>query len=349
MNNIENFIVDWKEPIRNVIKKMDMCGFGFMAVYKETEIYGILTDGDFRRAILNGVSLDDSVYSICNLTYHSLEKGYSESDLENLFREKPIKQIPIISGKKLIDVIFRDDVNRHRNNGKKENIKNPVIIIAGGNGTRLEPFTKIFPKPLLPVSDKTIIELIIDRFREYSINKFYVSVFYKKELIKAYFADKNPDYSLKYIEEDKPLGTAGCLYKLKNHFDKPFFVSNCDILIDDNYQDIITFHKEKNNLITIVSSLQHHTIPYGICEIDEDGFLTNINEKPKMDFLVNTGFYFMEPECLNYIPENSYYDMTNLIDDLMKDNQRVGIYPISDKKWIDIGLLDSYQKLLSSN
>jgi dTDP-glucose pyrophosphorylase len=347
MKDINNILVQIDIPIRQAVETMDKYGLGFIAcVDKEFNVKGVLTDGDFRRAILKGVQLDQTVSDICNKKFISLGENYTFEQVDKLFKEKPIKFIPIISDGKIIDIIFFEKYNQRRRLKPQVSLDNPVVIMAGGNGTRLDPFTKVFPKPLLPVSDKTIIEVIIDKFVNYKIKDFYVSVFYKKELIKTYFKDRNPDYNISYIEEDKPLGTAGCLYKLCSVFNKPFFVSNCDIIIDDNYNDIYNYHKEKENAVTIVSSLQHHTIPYGICEVDNDGFLTNINEKPQMDFLVNTGFYLLNPECLEYIPKNTFFDMTDLIQALMKDNKKVGVYPVSDQKWVDIGLLDGYRKML---
>jgi len=170
--------------------------------------------------------------------------------------------------------------------------------MAGGEGTRLYPFTKILPKPLVPIGDKPILEIIINRFYEYGCTNFNLSVNYKSNIIKAYFSDFKHNYKINYIHEKKPLGTAGSLHILQNRIRKTFFVSNCDILIDADYADILKFHKQSKNKITLVTSMKHFTIPYGICEIGDGGALKNINEKPEQDLLVNTGLYVLEPEVL---------------------------------------------------
>jgi NDP-sugar pyrophosphorylase family protein len=211
---------------------------------------------------------------------------------------------------------------------------------------RLNPFTKILPKPLMPIGEKPIIEIIINRFFDYGCKDFYLSLNYKSNIIKAYFSDFEHEYKINYILENKPLGTAGSLHLLKNMIKKTFFVSNCDILIEADYADILKFHYQRKNKITLVSSMKNFTIPYGVCEIQNGGILKNIREKPEYDFLVNTGMYVVEAAVLADIPKNQFYNITELINDYLKKGEKVGVYPVSEKSWIDMGQFEALQETL---
>lgn len=219
--------------------------------------------------------------------------------------------------------------------------------MAGGEGSRLAPFTKILPKPLMPIGDKPIIEIIIGRFMDFGCNDFYLSLHYKANIIKAYFKDFEHQYKITYIEEEKPLGTAGSLLFLKDHIKKTFFVSNCDILIEADYADILKFHNRKKNKMTLVSSMKNFTIPYGVCEIENGGILKDIKEKPEFDFFVNTGMYVLDKAVLGDIPKNKLYNMTDLISDYLKKGEKIGVYPVSEKSWLDMGQLEALQEMLN--
>ena len=178
-----------------------------------------------------------------------------------------------------------------------------TTIEAGGKGTRLEPFTKILPKPLVPIHEKPVIEHIIERFTDVGINEFILSVNYKARIMKAFFEELDHDYLIKFVEEEKPLGTAGSLKLLEAKINKPFMMTNCDIIIKTDYPDLYSFHEENNYEITLVASMKNYTIPYGTCELNSDGYLSNINEKPQYDFLINTGLYVLNPSVLKLIPK----------------------------------------------
>ena len=218
--------------------------------------------------------------------------------------------------------------------------------MAGGKGTRLEPFTRILPKPPIPIGNKPIIEIIIDKFREYRIDRFYLTVNFKSKMIKSYFDELSPDYSLHYLEESKPLGTSGSLKYLEGQISETFMVSNCDIIIDADYNEMVKYHREQGNLITMVASLKHYHIPYGICEIENGGTLKGIKEKPEYGFLVNTGMYVVEPKALNYLKKDEPLDFTQLIELIQKDGQKVGVFPVSEKSWLDTGEWEEYKKSL---
>jgi NDP-sugar pyrophosphorylase family protein len=198
----------------------------------------------------------------------------------------------------------------------------------------------------MPIGDKPIIEMIVNKFFDHGCKRFYLSLNYKSNLIKAYFSDFEHEYKIDYILEEKPLGTAGSLHFLRNTIKKTFFVSNCDILIEADYSDILEFHLRKKNKITLVSSMKNFTIPYGVCKILNGGVLKNISEKPEYDFLVNTGMYILEPAVLSDVPKNRFYNITELINDYLKKGERVGVYPVSEKSWLDTGQFELLQQAL---
>ena len=343
MQNINDIIVAHNISLKEAFKALDSGGVGIVLVVdEENTLYGIMTDGDFRRAILASISLETPVKDICNSNYSYLDHTYDDSDIKRLFENPKIRHIPIVKSNEVVDLILRHDFYGLHTKIITSSIDTSVVIMAGGKGTRLDPFTRILPKPLLPIGDKTILETIIEKFVQYSVDQFYLTLNYKSNIIKAYFDDLNPEYSLTYINEDKPLGTAGALKFLEEKINKPFIVTNCDILIDANYADLVKHHNKKNNDITIVASLKHYNIPYGICEIENGGELKGITEKPEYSFLVNTGMYVLNPSALSQIPSNQLFHATDLVDKVKLNGGKVGIYPINEKAWMDTGEWDEY-------
>ena len=349
MKDISEYQISKNSSIRYAIKKLDKGGIGFITVIDDNnKVIGILTDGDFRRAVLDRIELTTPVEKIANNNFIFLRKHYNKKEAEDLLRNPKVKHIPILDNKELVDIITEDtffNIKREKIS-KKEKLNLPVIIMAGGKGTRLDPFTRILPKPLIPFGDKPIIEIIMDEYAKFGMKNFYISINHKGKMIKAYFEDHESDYSFQYIYEDKPLGTAGALKYLEGKICSSFFVSNCDIIIKDDYTKIYDFHKKGNYSLTLVGSMQHHTIPYGVCEIENGGTLKKINEKPEYDFLVNTGMYLLNPEVLKYIPENEFFHITHLIDNLKNEGFEVGVYPVSEKSWVDVGQWGEYGKSL---
>jgi len=254
--------------------------------------------------------------------------------------------MPIISeNKELVDVLFWEDLFKKESRKLRVNLDIPVVIMAGGKGTRLKPITNILPKPLIPLGEKTILEEIMDQFVEVGCCNFFMSVNYKAEMIKHYFNSlKNSVYNIEYFQETKPLGTAGSMYLLKDEINSTFFVSNCDIIIDQELSEIYNFHKKNKNLITIISVLKHYNIPYGTIETKKGGKLVSITEKPDLTFQINSGMYILEPELLDEIPKDSFFHITELIDKLIAQERNVGVFPISEGSWKDIGEWNEYLK-----
>jgi len=351
MREISFYKVQENISIREAIKKIDEGGIGFIVCINQNDgVTGILTDGDFRRAILRGIDLQQQVCNIMNKNFYFLESDYVAEDVKKIFIDTVASHIPVLKDRKLINIIIKEEFFKINSEEvtKKPQIKIPVVIMAGGKGTRLDPFTRILPKALIPIDDKAIIELIMDKFAEYGMTNFYISVNHKSKMIKAFFEDFHSNYNISFIEENIPLGTAGGLKYLKNRIDTPFFVSNCDIIIQCDYFEIYKFHKKANFDLTLVSSIQHHIVPYGVCKLEIDGSLKAIKEKPEYNFLVNTGMYILNPDILQFIPKNKSFDMTDLIKRLKEIKKKIGVYPISEKSWIDIGQWEEYRKAIKN-
>lgn len=345
MDKLKKVLVFDNISIKESLKKMDQSAEKILIiVYKNRKLKGIITDGDIRRWILKGGSLDQKIDKVMNKNPIFLRRGFQKKQIQDLMIKHKIECVPILDENDIVlSAVWWVDVFENRFE-REEKIDTPVVIMAGGKGTRLHPFTKILPKPLIPIHDRPIIEIILDRFYKFGCQNFYISVNYRANMIKAYFNDISHDYHVKYIQEEKPLGTAGSLYLLLNKIKKTFFLINCDILIEADYADILKFHKKNKNKITIIASLKHYLIPYGIIKMKKGGILNNIQEKPEFDFYVNTGMYVCEPEVLKDIPKNKFFLMTDLINLYLKKGKKVGAYPVSEKSWIDIGQWEELQE-----
>jgi len=334
--------------IKEALRKIDEAGRATLFVCEDDgSLLGALTDGDIRRSVLRTGDLKDKVLNCYNSDpVFVVDGGYNTDDVKHLMLEKAVEVIPVVDAKKrIIDILFWADIFGEDNKVLKK-IDIPVAIMAGGKGTRLDPFTRILPKPLIPIGDKAIIDIIMEKFSRHGVDEFFISINHKAKMIKSYFEEMNSSYKIRYIEEESPLGTAGSLTFLRGKVADSLLVSNCDIIIDYDYSEIVDFHKAHNYDITIVGSYRNFVIPYGVCETKDNGLLVNIVEKPEYDFIVNTGMYLLRKNTLEMIPEGERFHITDLVRKV-KDNQgTVGIFPITEKSWIDIGQWEEYKKVI---
>ena len=335
--------------IRKAMKKLSKSGEKCLVIIDKNKILlGTLSDGDLRKAILNGTEMSDSIQQIYQSNPTVLIDGeYEKEDIKKTFTQHRFDLIPVVNNRgELIDIIFWDEILNNGKKNQKEKLNVPVVIMAGGKGTRMEPFTKVLPKPLIPIHGKSIIEHIIERFSEIGCSDFYLTVNYKGRILKAYFEELRPEYDVAFVDEKEPLGTAGSLQYLDGRFNEPFFVTNCDIIIKTDYASLYEFHKKNNYDITLVASAKEYIIPYGTCELNGDGHLSHINEKPQYDFLINTGLYVLNPDVLNLIPKDKFYHITHLIEDAKNQGKKIGVFPVDDDDWIDIGQWAEYKKAI---
>jgi len=329
---------------------MDKYSVRLLLIIEEGNFISLVSIGDIQRAILKNISLSTKVE---NILRSKIEVANSLDDIEKIKSEMLATRtecMPIIDiNNRLIDVVFWEDLfaDKYSDNQK---LTLPVIIMAGGIGSRLKPLTNVIPKPLLPIGQNTIIEEIMTRFKNIGSNEFYISVNYKADIIEHYLKSiQNNSFIIKFIHEKKPLGTAGSLHLLKGKIDTSFFVSNCDILINHNYIDFYRYHVDNMNDITIIAALKHYPISYGTIETGMNGDLLALIEKPELTFKINTGMYLLEPRMFDYIPDNECFHITELISAVKNAGGRIGVFPISQGSWKDIGERDEYLSVLNWN
>ena len=329
-NKIKELLISSQKTIGDALKQMDKIKRKLLIVIENDNFKGLLSIGDIQRAIIKGIDLSESISSIMRSIISIARENDSIEEIKQQMLESMTEYMPIISdNNEIIRVLFWDDLFDGGHKKEKRKINLPVLLMAGGIGSRLRPLTNVFPKALIPIGEKTILEQIIDSFLEYQCENFYISVNYKSDMIKYYLNSlNNRNYNIHFIEEDKFLGTAGSLSLLKNKIYTTFFVSNCDILVDQDLSDILNFHKSNENDITVVSAMMNIKIPYGVLETNNNGLLVNIVEKPDLFFKINTGLYLLEPKVLEDIPNNEPFDITDLAQKLLNEKRKVGIFPV---------------------
>ena len=349
MRKYEEICIACDSSILAALKQMDATHHKLLIVTKDGQYFNLLSIGDIQRAILKGVDLNSPVNDILREDTNVASIHQGRAEVEQYVREHKTEFMPIVDDiGHLVDVVFWDDLYHTRVSHRTADFNLPVVIMAGGKGTRLRPLTNVLPKPLIPIGEQTMMEDIMDRFVECGCHDFYVSVNYKADTIKRYLDNLGkPQYHISYFQEDRPLGTAGSLHLLKHKINNTFFVSNCDIIIDEDYGEILRYHRENHNEITVVAAIKNIAIPYGTLETKEAGLLAVIKEKPEYTFKINTGMYILEPDLINEIPQDEFYHITFLIEKLVHEGRRVGVYPINEGSWIDIGNWDEYLKYIA--
>ena len=344
---VDKLLIHPDTTIKNAMKQMDLGAEKTLIVIEhDRRLLGALTDGDIRRLILKTGSLNGTVRDCFNDKPLFVFEGADPQQVKKIMIEKKVELIPVVDrDMRIVDMMIWNLLfNGRGEQAVPSRLDCPVVIMAGGKGTRLEPFTRILPKPLIPVGEKPIVELIMDRFREFGIEDFYLTVNYKGEMIKSYFDNVKVDYRLHYIWEKEFFGTAGCLKYLPENFADDFIVSNCDILLDVNYREVFDFHLENGNALTIIGAIQHVVVPYGVLEYSGNGFLSRISEKPEYDVTISTGVYVFNKSALDHIPADTRFDATDLMDILMQSGKKVAVYPISEKSFVDIGQWKEYRR-----
>jgi dTDP-glucose pyrophosphorylase len=338
---IKDFLIDENRTLIEAMEQLENSAKKVLFVTKKNRFVAALTDGDVRRWILKKGSTDAKVKEVANYNPKYLKES-EKSKAKEFIRSNFIEGVPIVDDDlNIISIIIWNEEEV----GKKKSLEVPVVIMAGGLGTRLYPYTKILPKPLIPIGEIPIAEHIINRFVENGCNDFYLIINHKKNMIKAYFNELKKDYFINYIDEDIPLGTGGGLGLLKGKINSTFILSNCDILIDADYQKIMTFHKKQKNFITMICSMKRIRIPYGVVEISETGEIEEMREKPELSVFVNTGMYVVNDRVIEEIEENKEMGFPDIIEKYRHDGEKIGIFPISENAWLDMGQLDELETM----
>lgn len=346
----EDLLIPENISVRDAMKHMSRIGEKALFVVDENKkLLGTLTDGDIRRWILKEGNLQESIDKVYAENPIVVDTGYSIKEVKDLMLHHKIEWIPVLNNQGIVtEVLLWGNIFGKDKLMPRGPLDISVVIMAGGKGTRLDPFTRVLPKPLIPIGEKPIIDLIIEKFYHYGIKEFYISVSHKAKIIKSYFEETNTKYVIHFIEEDAPLGTVGSVRFLRDKTKDNVLVSNCDIIVDCDYNEFLEFHKKNNYDISIIGSVKHFTVPYGVCDIENGGNLKNITEKPEYDFLVTTGVYLLKKRILDLIPPDCKFHFTDLIKSVKDKGGRVGIFPVNEKAWIDVGQLDEYRKFIKT-
>lgn len=348
LEKIKERVIQSSATVLQSLKKMDDAKVKMLFVFEEKRFLSILTIGDIQRAIIKQVNLNESVSSIIDTN-----KTFAQAnESKELVRKKMIsfrcECMPVVDNNgNLVDVYLWNDIFQHSETDHRPKINLPVVIMAGGKGSRLKPITNVIPKPLVPVGEKTILEVIMDQFESIGCKKFYMSVNYKADMMEFYLSQLEHKYDIEFFMEDKPLGTIGSVSLLKGKITTPFFVSNCDSINDQDYRDVYDYHVQNNNDLTIVTMVKSFKIPYGVIETGEDGIMTALREKPQLNYQVNTGAYILNPECIDEIPDGEFFHITHLMEKIKNRGGRVGCFPVSEGAWHDMGEWPEYLKMIN--
>ena len=335
---------DWKKAIvystttiRQTLGVIDAAALKIgLVIDQQNFLLGTVTDGDIRRGILRGINLDENIEAIMNRQPIVVKASQSKENILAMMRQRDIFQVPVVSedgqlvGLEIMEDFFASSPQ-----------DNWVVLMAGGLGTRLRPITDNCPKPMLEVGGRPILETILNNFIEYRFRKFFIAVNYKGEMIESYFGDGSRwGVEIKYIREDKRLGTAGALSLLEDKPMHPLIVMNADVLTKINFQHLLTFHQEHAAVATMCVREYDFQVPYGVAVVDHHR-LVSLEEKPVHSFFVNAGIYVLNPDVMQLIPDDTFYDMPTVLDDLLKNKQETTVFPIREY-WLDLGRRDDF-------
>ncbi len=339
MKSIQNIKLTSAATIKEALKIIDIGAMQIaIIVDEEDRLIGTLTDGDIRRGLLKGLSLEDAIESIIFKNPTIAKIGDTKKEILKIALAKKLHQIPIVDdenrvvGIKEIDELIKPQIK-----------SNKVVLMVGGLGTRLKPLTDTMPKPMLQVGNKPILQTIVEQFAEYGYVNIVMCVNYKFKMIQDYFGDGS-EYGVKieYILEDQRMGTAGALSLLKEKPTEPFFVMNGDLLTNVNFEHLHEYHTFNNSISTMCVREYDFQVPYGVVNLDNVK-ITSIEEKPIHKFFVSAGIYMLSPRILNSIPNNEFYDMPTLFEKLISKHENVISFPLREY-WLDIGRIEEFEK-----
>lgn len=337
---VSNFLANPNITVSEAMQKLDANSGGTLFLTDTDEkLVACITDGDIRRYLLSGGKMDGEVVKAANL-----HPRYARSidEARSLFHKKKLVAIPIVDEDMKVVDIYSDSEGVEK---VKASLHVPVVINAGGKGTRLAPYTKVLPKPLIPVGDLPILEHIMNEYQSYDCTDFHIIVNYKRDLMKAYFADNEQQYNITWYDEDKPLGTGGGLSLLKGVFKDTFFFANCDALLTADYESMLKFHKENGNAITMICAYKNINIPYGVVDMGVNGVIEGMREKPLLSFLTNTGIYIVEPSVVERMIDGEAIGFPDIVERERQKGHKVAVYPVSENDWMDMGQIPELEKM----
>ncbi len=339
MKTIEKIKLSQSSTLLEALQVIDTGAMKIALVLdSDNHLIGTLTDGNIRRGILNGMSLDESIKPLVyqNPTFCSIND--SRETILKIAVAKKIYQIPIVDENDI--VIGIEEVDELL---KPINLPNKIVLMVGGMGTRLRPLTDTVPKPLLHVGGKPILETIINNFSRLGFTNIILCVNYKAEMIKEYFGDgANFGVNIEYIYESKRMGTAGALSLMREKLTESFFVMNGDLLTNINFEHMLDFHLSNKAFATMGIRKYDFEVPYGVVNVDGHT-IQAIEEKPVHEFFVSGGIYILSPEVLEYVPNDDFFDMPTLFEILIDKEKNVSSFPIREY-WLDIGRMSDFHR-----
>ncbi len=343
---LKTLLVPPETTIKEAMHKLNETSEKILFVVDGQEkLIGTVTDGDIRTGLINGMQFMDRIQSVMHREFTSIQHDTVDirGKVKKLMIEQKIEQIPVLNqAGTIFDVcLWTDLLGEKKETNAGILYDNSVVVMAGGMGTRLDPFTRILPKPLIPIGNKPIIRLIMENFYQYGFYRFTYSLNYKKEYIKLFLREDASPYTIDWVEEDDFYGTAGSLYLLRDKIRDTFFLTNCDSLLTVDYGDVLKWHKDNHASITVIGCHNEVKIPFGVLQLD-NGILSGIIEKPVHDMIINTGVYVVEPGVIAYIKESQHMDMNELIE-IVAAKEKVVVYPIYGG-WMDVGHWNEYRK-----
>ncbi len=345
---MKKFLIDYNSTTTKAIKKINKLGGKSLVVTEnKKKLKGILSSFDLRKAIMNKNILNKNINRIYNKKpKYIYSDEINKKNTELFIKIKQLEILPVVDRKThtIVDILTFEKYKKLKTK-KLGKINCSVVIMAGGKGTRLRPYTEILPKPLLPINNKPAIRHILEKFNKHKPSKFFVTLNYKAEILKSYFKEIKKLFNINIIEEDTPLGTAGSLIYLKNKIKDNFFLTNCDTIINTDYSKILEYHNNNNCDITTVVANKKFIIPYGVCSIKDKKF--NMVEKPNYKFKVNVGLYLINKNILSLIHKKQNLDFNQLILKAHKNNKKIGLFEIKEKDWVDVGQMDKYKNYIN--
>lgn len=338
---LQDLLLEEKSTVKQAIERLESVRCKVVYIVKGKKLLASVSDGDVRRFSLKTGDINKNVSCIANLFPTSFYE-YEKDKWREIFQRTELYSAPIVNyNDEIVGVVFRDGtvIKEH------EKISVPVVMVAGGKGSRLYPYTKILPKALIPIGDIPISEHILNRFYESGCTNFFMIVNHKRAMIQSYFDSIEKNYSLQYIEEMTPLGTGGGLSLLKGIINEDFIFTNCDIIIDADYAAIYKMHKKKNNFITMILSRYTASIPYGVVEIDKGNNYAGTTEKPSFTYNINTGVYIVNARVIEEMQENTAIGFPDIIEKYHRAGEKIGCYIVSESAYMDMGQLEELEKM----
>ena len=340
--SVVDYIIPQESTVAEAMEAINKNARGVVYVCDGSRLRGVVTDGIVRRHLMKGGNIEADVRDVMNAKPQYLMHSDDE-DPYRYMEKTAVTSLPILNQDfEIVTIKFLHASAIHAS----EDLDVPVVIMAGGKGTRLLPLTQVIPKPLVTIDDRTITEIIMDQFMQFGCNDFNMIVNYKKALIKAFFSEYDKkDCHVSFTDEEEFMGTGGGIKLLEGRYDDSFFLTNCDILIEEDYGDILRKHKKDGDIITIVCAVKKFTVPYGTVEVDEKGCVARFKEKPSQTHMVNTGLYVIHPRFLDYIPDNTFIHITQVIEKCIENGEKVGVYPVQEGNWWDMGQMNELERM----